>query len=315
MRLEPNAYRELHWHKASEWALMLAGNVRITATTANGELFIDDLEAGDVWFFPPGIPHSIQAASGGCEFLLIFDQGDFSEDNTFLLSEFVQRNPKSVLAKDFRTDVSAFDNIPSGELYIFPGTPFPKNISEQNSTGPAGPIATEESFSYHFSKQEPLTVPGGSVKILDSATFPVAENFAAALVTIEPGAMREVHWHLTSDEWNYFVQGQARITIFSAPESSQTFDFTAGDVGYIPVPEPHYIENTGNESVILLEVLQAPRFEDISVAQWLGITPKQIVKDHIHLPDDVIDNLPKVKPLLLPGNKNLLTTNFTDETL
>ena len=148
-------------------------------------------------------------------------------------------------------------------------------------------------------------VPGGSVKIVDPTTFPIASTFSAALVTVEPGAMRELHWHLTSDEWSFFIQGSARTTVFLAPDSSQTFDFTAGDVGYIPACNSHYIENTGTEDVIFLEVLQAPKFTDISVAQWLALTPKQVVIDTLHLPNDTIAGLPKEKTYIKTGNKNL----------
>lgn len=265
--------------------------------------------------FPAGDPHTIQAFDDGCEFLLIFDQGDFSDSGTSLVSELFERMPKSVLAKNFRTDVSAFDNLPSGELYIFPGTPAPANLSAQNVTGPAGNIPTNLSYSYHFSQQQPFEVPGGNVKIIDSTSFPIAENFAAALVTIHPGAMRELHWHPTSDEWNYVISGSARFTVYEAPDSSGTFDLTEGDVGYIPATEAHYLENTGTEDFVYLEMLLAPRYTDISVNQWLGLTPPQVVKDHLGLPDAVINALPKTKPFLMPGNRNLLTTNFTGEVL
>lgn len=133
----------------------------------------------------------------------------------------------------------------------------------------------------------------------------MAKNFAAALVTVQPGAMREIHWHTTSPEWNYFLQGSARITVFAAPSSARTFDFTAGSVGYIPAAASHYIENTGDEDVIFLEVLQAPKFTDISAAQWLALTPKQVVQDHLHLADSVWDNLPKEKQYIKPGNPNM----------
>ncbi|TEY39081.1 hypothetical protein BOTCAL_0468g00110 [Botryotinia calthae] len=305
MRLAPGAYRELHWHTANEWSLVLRGSVRISAVNEKGESFIDDISAGDVWFFPAGVPHSIQALDEGCEFLLIFDDGDFSEDGTFLVSEMFLRNPKSVLSKNFQTPVSSFDNLPSDQLYIFNGTPAPSNISTQNQTSAAGPVPQKNSYTYHFSQQAPYTVPGGSVKIIDTTTFPIASNFAAALVTIQPGAMRELHWHLTSDEWNYFLAGSARITIYAAPSSSRTFDYTAGDVGYIPASNSHYIENTGTEDVVFLEVLQQPVFSDISVAQWLALTPKQVEMDTLGLSEEVVDAIPKEKTMIKTGNTNL----------
>ncbi|KAK8900862.1 hypothetical protein QC760_010626 [Botrytis cinerea] len=305
MRLAPGAYRELHWHTANEWSLVLKGSVRLSAINENGESFIDDISAGDVWFFPAGIPHSIQALDEGCEFLLIFDEGDFSEYGTFLASEMFLRNPKSVLSKNFQTPVSSFDNLPSEQLFIFDGTPAPINISAQTQISTASPLPKKNSYTYHFSQQEPYNVPGGSVKIVDTTTFPIASNFAAALVTVQPGAMRELHWHLTSDEWNFFLSGSARITIYAAPSSSRTFDYTAGDVGYIPASNSHYIENTGAEDVVFLEVLQQPVFNDISVAQWLALTPKQIVMDTLGLSEDVVEAIPHEKTLIKTGNRNL----------
>jgi oxalate decarboxylase family bicupin protein len=284
---------------------VLKGSVRLSAVDENGRSFIDDIGAGDMWLFPAGVPHSIQALDEGCEFLLVFDDGSFSEDSTFFASELFMRNPKEVLSKNFQTPVSAFDNLPTEQLYIFNGQPAPANISQQNITGPAGELPLKDSYTYHFSQQEPYTVPGGSVKIIDATTFPISKDISAALVVIESGAMRELHWHLTSDEWNYFLQGSARITVYMAPASSRTFDYTAGDVGYIPASNSHYIENTGTEDVIFLVVLKQPVFTDISVAQWLELTPKQVVQDTLHLPDETLDNLPRQKTYLMPGNRNL----------
>lgn len=118
MRLGPNAYRELHWHTANEWSLILKGCVRVGTVGTDGETFVDDVCAGDVWYFPAGVPHSIQAFDEGTEFLLVFDSGEFSEDATFLVSEMFLRNPVSVLAKNFNADPSAFDNIPKDQLYV-----------------------------------------------------------------------------------------------------------------------------------------------------------------------------------------------------
>ncbi|KAF2224033.1 RmlC-like cupin domain-containing protein [Elsinoe ampelina] len=284
MRLEANSYQELHRQQASEWAYILNSTVRLTSVNGLGQTFTDDLQAGDVWFFPAGIPHSVQAFAEGVTFLLVFDNGAFSEDETFLL---MMRNPRSVLAKDIRVNISASDQIPEDELYIFRGTPPPSNITEQN----------------------PHEVPSGSVKVLDTVSFLIAKNFGRCTL----------HWHFpnsdSGDEWNFFIQGQARATVFSAPSSSRTFDFQAGDVGYVPTPDAHYLENTGIVDLVYLEILQAPVFNDVSVAQWLGLTPKQTVKDHLGFSEETLNRLPMVKPYILPGSTDKTETDFRQENL
>lgn len=253
------------------------------------------------------------ADHGTQEFLLVFNQGDFSEDDTDLVTELFARNPREVLAKNFQVDVSAFDNIPTDQRYIFNGSPMEADLETVRAsvTSAAGSLPLDQSYGYHFSAQDPFLTPGGSVKIVDPTVFPIASNFSAAIFSIEPGAMREIHWHLTSDEWNFFLQGQARVTVFTGPQSSRTFDFQEGDVGYVPVASSHYVENTGNETVVYMEVLQAPKYTDISVGQWLGLTPAQVVKDTLKVDQSFIDKLPKTHQYIVHGNANLSTTNFT----
>ncbi|KAL7272223.1 hypothetical protein RUND412_004979 [Rhizina undulata] len=301
MRLEPNAYRELHWHSVNEWAYVLNGSARISAIDTNGRNFVDDVQAGDLWYFPSGLPHSIQALEDGVEFLLVFDNGSFSEDRTFLITEWFSHTPREVLSKNFDVPVSAFKDTPEHQLYIFPGTPAPADIAENNVTSPYGIIPEQQAFSYHFSKQKPLEVPGGSVKIVDSSTFKAAANIAAAEVKIKPGGMRELHWHPNSDEWNFFLSGRGRITIYDAPSSARTFDYASGDVGYIINNQGHYIENIGDEDLHLLEILKAPRFEDVSLGQWMALMPPQIIKDTLHLSDETLSVLSKEKQYVVSG--------------
>src|SRR3982075_1034507 len=122
MRLNAGGVRELHWHKAAEWAYMLYGTARITAVDAQGHNFVDDVGVGDLWYFPSGIPHSIQGLGpDGCEFLLVFDDGTFDEDNTFLISDWFKPPPREGLSKNFDVPASAFAQAPGpDQLYIFP---------------------------------------------------------------------------------------------------------------------------------------------------------------------------------------------------
>src|ERR1700747_1961743 len=120
MRLTAGGVRELHWHTSAEWAIMLYGNARITAIDADGKSFVADTGKNDLWFFPSGIPHSIQGLDpDGCEFMLVFDDGNFSESETVLLSDAIGHLPPEVLAKNFAVDQQAFENVPKQELFIF----------------------------------------------------------------------------------------------------------------------------------------------------------------------------------------------------
>ena len=118
MRLKPGGIRERHWHKEAEWAFMVAGQAQITAIDQDGHNFIDEVSAGDLWHFPAGIPHSIQGLRDGCEFLLVFDDGNFSENETLLLSDWVVHTPREVLAKNFGLPESTFANLPEDVEHI-----------------------------------------------------------------------------------------------------------------------------------------------------------------------------------------------------
>src|ERR1700758_166586 len=130
MRLTRGSFRELHWHTADEWAYMEYGNARVTVLNPDGTIFIDDVSTGDLWLFPAGFPHSIQGLEpDGCEFLLVFDQGDFSEEGTFLLSETVAHTPRKILEKNFGLDKNAIAKLPKEELYIFPAK-LPRSLAQ-----------------------------------------------------------------------------------------------------------------------------------------------------------------------------------------
>jgi oxalate decarboxylase len=297
MRLKTGGVRELHWHKQAEWSIMLAGNARITAVDNNGKNFIADIQAGDLWYFPPGIPHSIQGLGpDGCEFLLAFPDGTFSESSTFLLSEVFARTPKDVLSKNFGVPESAFDRIPKEQLFIFEA-PVPGPIDSDAVTSPQGKAPL--SMISRASEQTVTKAAGGTVRIVDSSNFPISTEVAAAIVEVAPNSMREIHWHPNADEWQYYISGTGRMTVFASQDSSRTFDFRAGDVGYVPKSMNHYVENTGDVPLKFVELFRSNRFEDVSLNQWLALTPSLLVKSHLALDQATIDHLSKAKPVIV----------------
>ena len=120
--------------------------------------------------------------------------------------------------------------------------------------------------------QEPTKAPGRPGADHRLAELHRLERIAAALVEIEPGGMRELHWHPNADEWQYYLEGQGRMTVFASGGKARTFDYQAGDVGYVPFAMGHYIENTGEETLTFLEMFRSDHFADVSLSQWMALS-------------------------------------------
>ncbi|HTC64590.1 MAG TPA: cupin domain-containing protein [Candidatus Saccharimonadales bacterium] len=303
MRLTAGSFRELHWHTADEWAIMLTGNARVTVMNPDGTMFMDDVAKGDLWLFPAGLPHSIQGLQPeGCEFLLVFDEGDFSEDGTFLLSETIAHTPRNILAKNLCLDKETIAKVvKSAQLYIFPAN-LPLSLAQDKMA--IGGRRVESPFQYTFKLEAmPPTrkTPGGEVRIVDSHNFPVSKNIAAALVTLNPGALRELHWHPNATEWQFWLAGKGRMSIIMNGGRARTMDFNPNDVGFVPRVATHYIENTGNTDVMFLEMFKSDRFVDVSLNNWLRRLPPETVSSHLNLSQEQIAKIPADKELVIPG--------------
>jgi oxalate decarboxylase len=300
MRLISGGVRELHWHLSAEWAFMTAGSARITAVDQKGRAFVEDVNEGDLWLFPGGVPHSIQGlGENGCQFLLVFNDGNFNEFETFLLTDWLHHTPREVLAKNFGVPESTFNNVPTRERFIFP-TELPRPLAEEKKQAyeASGPVP--DSFAFFTGKMQPTKVTaGGSVKIVDRHNFP-ATDIAAAIVTVKPGGLRELHWHPNADEWQYYVKGTARMTVFSAGGHARTMDFHPGDVGYINQSLPHYIENIGDTDLLFLEVFPTAEYEDISLGEWLAHTPSRLMNEHIGTGEEFLRNIAKTEVVIAP---------------
>jgi oxalate decarboxylase len=296
MRLTSGSFRELHWHTADEWAFMLMGKARVTVLNPDGTIFIEDVEKGDLWFFPAGYPHSIQGLGpDGCEFLLVFDEGLFSEDNTFLLSEWIAHTPDEVLSKNFGLGPEDLAKLPKEELYIFPAD-LPGTLAADREEVGAKRVQAPQQYTFRMAAMQPTkTTGGGEVRVVDSHNFPVSKSIAAGLVTIKPGGIRELHWHPNASEWQFYLAGKGRMTVFMPSARARTMDFNANDVGYVPAVAGHYIENTGDTDLVFLEIFKADQFQDFSLNNWIRRLPKQMIQSHLNLDANAIGKIPAEK--------------------
>ena len=305
MRLTAGGIRELHWHDAAEWALILTGDLRLTAIDDDGRSYVKDLKAGDLWFFPSGTPHSIQGlAPEGSEFLLVFDDGKFSEGNTTLISDWTRHTPRDVLAKNWGVqdrDLDGVYTVPPDGHYIFQ-TPVPGALEEDRRAAGGSKGLSPVVFDFEMRSMPPtFKTRSGEVRIIDSRNFKVSTTIAAAHVIVKPGGLRELHWHQNADEWQYYVQGRGRMTVFFNGGKARTADFNAGDVGYVPRTFGHYIENTGDTDLIFLEMFKANRFQDLSLSDWVTHTPPELIMQHLRISKETLSAIPRSKLNVVPA--------------
>src|SRR5579862_4924651 len=181
MRLTAGGVRELHWHTAAEWAIMLYGSARITGLDAEGKGFVTDVSEGDLWYFPTGIPHSIQGLNpDGCEFLLVFDDGNFSEYETVLLTDWMAHTPHDVLAASFGVSPQAMGKMVRHEKFIFQAA-VPGTLADDQKAVAGTRGLSPQDFAFRKSQMKVAKrTQGGEVTIVDSSTFKVATTIAAS---------------------------------------------------------------------------------------------------------------------------------------
>jgi oxalate decarboxylase len=300
MRLTSGGIREMHWHQFAEWAYMTYGTCRITILDALGRPYVADVKEGDLWYFPAGLPHSLQGLGpDGCEFLICFDEGSASEFSTLLVTEWFTHTPPDVLAANFGVPVETFQNIPLRDLYIFQGE-LPGDLAADRAAV-SGKGAPPHPFTFSLGSMAPTReTRGGIVQVADSTNFTVSTTIAAALLTIHPGGMREMHWHPNADEWQYWIKGKGQMTVFNTGPNAVTMDFNPGDIGYVKKNLGHYIKNTGDTDLQVLEVFRAPQFQDVSLSDWITHTPPAMVAQHLNVSKATIARFPRNRPEIMP---------------
>lgn len=301
MRLKPGGIRELHWHAiAAEWGFFITGEGRVTVVNPEGQWDTQEYGPGDIFFVPQGYAHYIEnIGSGECHFLLAFNNGAFNEFSTFSITEWIAQTPKEVLAKNFGLPAEVFDKFPRKEVYMALGAPPSKKTLSQG-----GKLDTPRlSHKFQLSAQEGRVYSGGTVKMATIDNFPASNVMAGALMTLRPGALREMHWHPNANEWGYVLKGDIRITLFAADAGSSTEKVKAGGVFYIPMGCGHYLENVGKEEVEMLLVFDNGVYEEIGISEWIADTPRDVVATVFGVPENTVSKFPESEVFISGGKR------------
>jgi len=291
MRMEPGVMRELHWHAtAAEWAYVIAGRVRTTVVDPEGRTGINDFGPGDIWYFPRGHGHMLQCLGNEpCHFILVFDNGYFSEFGTFSISDWLGHVPPALLAKNLGVPEETFRAFPKKEVYFAQG-PVPPNTSAAPRGGVKPPPLPHK---HSLSSQQPHeTFSGGREWRVEAKDFPISSTMTGVILELAPGALRELHWHPNADEWQYLLDGAVRVTLFGSRGRYREATLDAGDVGYIPQGYGHSLENVGTTPARILIVFNAGTYETIDLSQWLAGQPVDVLATTFGVPAKTFDDFP-----------------------
>jgi oxalate decarboxylase len=302
MRLKPGGLRELHWHAiAAEWAYMVEGNCRVTVYGPHGQVEVADFGPGDIWYFPKGHGHSLQGLGPGeCHFILAFDNGEFSEFGTFSVTDWTSLVPRDILAQNLAISPGKLPTLPKSEVYIVPGKVPPAiQPSLRNKLFEPGPLG----HKYSLAKQKPIVFPGGEERIVSSKEFPIQTTLTSVLLKLEPGALRELHWHPNADEWHYYLQGEAEVQVFGAHRRSKKETFSKGDVAFIEQGFGHYVRNIGSQELHVLVLFNSPVYEEIALNGWFGANPSQLLAENFQTSTNQVDAWPDSELGMLPELK------------
>jgi len=161
-----------------------------------------------------------------------------------LLSEWVAHTPPEVLEKNFGVSRQTLATLPTGSLYIFPGTVPANTVAQDKAEIGGSAVASPSQYTFKLKPMAPTrSTKGGAVRIVDSGNFPVSTHFSAALVTIKPGGMRELHWHPNAAEWQFWIAGKGRMTVFSRSITPAPLTFTRTTLA-MSLPTPVTISRT-----------------------------------------------------------------------
>jgi oxalate decarboxylase len=284
MRLEPGAMRELHWHAtAAEWAFVVEGRVRTSV--------IDPRGFAEIWYFPRGHGHMLQCLGRQpAHFILLFDNGYFSEFGTFSITDWIGHTPKPLLAKNFGLPESIFDNFPKDEVYFARG-PIPP---EKPTVPLQGLKLPPETHKFSLLAEPPHGVfRGGREWRVDSTRFPISKTITGVILELDPGALRELHWHPTADEWQYVIDGQISVTMFGSHGRYRMETLEKGDVGYIPQGYGHSIENVGDKPCRVLIGMNTGIYAGIDLSQWIAGNPADVLATNFGQPESLVNRFPR----------------------
>lgn len=158
---------------------------------------------------------------------------------------------------------------------------------------------TSQSHLFHLGAEPPSAHDGGSFRQASGDNFPILRGQEASIVllTLEPGGIREPHWHPSAWELNIVTSGVADWVIIDGNGNHEAFQQHPGDVVFAPQGSFHYFENRGPSEMKIVIIQNTSAAEDkdnIGIGESLSRLPPRVLSAVFGVPADTFASFRKI---------------------
>src|ERR1044072_1917867 len=283
--LNAGGVREMHWHDSAEWAYVLAGHCQVTVVDPEGETEVANYGPGDLWYFPKGHSHAIQAlGSEPCHAVLAFDDGLYAEHGAFGLSDWISRLDAGMVSQVTGLSKETVGQIPPAEVYIRQG----EVIGRDTPEGRTQQVMNRKRTHRYALMAHPPRVKSavGTIHVASAKEYRISTTLTGIVTRLKGRECHEPHWHAHANEWHYVSKGKVRVTLFAMDKRLATAEMSPGDCAYIPRHCGHSIQNIGKEEWELVGVLDSPHYEEATLSDWMKRAPRHLLANNLGLPKE-----------------------------
>lgn len=292
LQLLPGGVRELHWHpSAAEWGYVSEGTCLITLMNNEGQYANELVHEDQVWYFPQSWGHSIygQDPEVGCTMVLFFDDPQPPTYNDLSISQMLSYFPRDVVSENLGVPIDVLDTFPESILIVNSGPQPPQAVPVSKNPLPLSPI-----FSMRDGPCGDLG-RGGYYFQVRQEQFAMSSTMSGAYMHLEPGTLRDIHWHPNADEMQYVLRGSVTVGVYGTGGINSTYTLKAGDVGFVPRGFMHYIQANRNDEeggggpADLLLTFNHPSWTTQELSTWLSVAPPFIAARSLNTTVDVVE--------------------------
>lgn len=158
---------------------------------------------------------------------------------------------------------------------------------------------TSESHLFRLGSMHPRAYDGGTQQQAHEGNFPILKGQEASiqLITLQPGAIREPHWHPSAWEINLVITGVATWVLIDGNGNHESFDAHVDDLVFAPQGSFHYFENRGTDDleVLIVQNTSAPEDNDnLGIGESVSQLPPRVLSAVFGVPAETFDSFAKI---------------------